>query len=736
MLYTFISACFLTSLISFFFSIFVFKKNPTDKTHCYWSLMCVAAAFWSAGLGFMAGASTKPLALFYLKYIHYMGAIFIPPFFLHFVLSLLNIQKKHYPILLFSYLCALIQQGLNLSGQLATVAPIGVFNFYTIPLPAYHFFTFTFFLIVIYSNYLVFKHYAVSPAPKKEQLKYLFLGMTIGFSGGGTAFFPVYHIPIFPFGLYFAFLYIPIISYAVIRHQLLGMDMFLKKGLIFLFILTFIVAPVFLICLAVTSYIQNPFLQTVLLFPTIILIGLLIPKLKIRGELKIENILFGNRFDYRKALRELHNAFVSKLELESLLETIVNTLSKALDLRETAIFIKQPDGSFSMASYSGPQCRARESIRIPKDSPFFDYLANHFSIVSAVQTRTFLEAYKREEELNFFKAINLKLLLPIRTSGGLTALLALGDMHTEFDFSPQDKDIFASLATEIGIAIENAMAYKQIKDLSINLDKKVSERTQELENTLNELKSAQTQIIRASKLASIGSLAAGIAHEINNALNATINSANNLNKFWNKLKHQETTIQELFPKMENAIEIIHRGMERTRGVVDHLLRFSRKNAEGFKPDKIHEGIESALELLSNEIRVRQIQVIKVFCDSREIFCNLSELNQVFFNMILNAIDAIDKNGCIQIKTFIQDGLFFISIKDNGHGIDSKVIDQIFDPFFSTKAVGKGTGLGLATSYQIVRDHGGQIEVKSKVGEGSEFIISIPAQWGRSQRKAG
>ncbi len=713
MLYTFTSACIFTSLISFFFTMLVLYKNPKAKTNITWSLMGFSVAVWALGLGLMASATEVQTATFYLRYIHYLGALMIPTFFLHFVLELLGITKQKKIPLSVTYAATALLQAANLSGHLAYVKPISPFNFYTQPYPIYYGFTLLFFLVVIYTNYLLFKQYKISTHQKKNQIGYMFLSMVIGFIGGSTAFFPVFGIPIFPFGMYFSFLHIPIMAYAIIKHQLMEIDVFLKRSLVILFLIAVCALPLFIFSYLVVNWEASISLKSLLLTVLVLGISLVIPKLKIRGEFKIENILFGKKFDHRKALLELQNAFVSKLELEELLKTVVTTLSKALDLREAAIFLRQPNDSYKIAFSTGSKCKNYSLFQIPQHSSIIFYFSNHKITNDPEELTHFLEKREAYNETAFFHDIQTKLVLSFYTNSGLIGFLVLGAMNTDFKFSYHDKDLFNNLSTEIAIAIENAMAFKQIRDLNDDLKQKITE-----------LKSAQEQIVRSAKLAGVGTLAAGIAHEINNALNATINSAHNLMKFWKQFKEQKTT-EELSPKIETSIQIIHQGMERSRNIIDHLMRFSRKSQSGFKMDHVQKGIESTLQLLGNELKMKSISVQKIFCDSDEVFCNLSELNQVFLNIILNATDAVSKNGHISIQTYTKDNHFFISIKDDGPGIEPKNLEQIFDPFFTTKPVGKGTGLGLSTSYSIVRDHGGQIDVKSVLGEGTEFIISLP-----------
>lgn len=245
----------------------------------------------------------------------------------------------------------------------------------------------------------------------------------------------------------------------------------------------------------------------------------------------------------------------------------------------------------------------------------------------------------------------------------------------------------------------------------------------ELKKAYNELKTTQAQLLHSAKLASVGQLAAGVAHELNNALDIAVLGNLCLKKTLTKTNDKP----ELTPTMQeikSSIALLNDGINRAHQVVKNLLTFSKKNAEGFKYQRVHEGIEASLKILNNELKNR-ITIHKDYCEDLEIFCDLSQLNQVFLNILKNASDAIRDKGNIWIKTYTRDNYFCVSIKDDGPGIPEEYRNKIFEPFFTTKDVGKGTGLGLSVSYNIVKAHKGFIESTTRKNEGTEFIITLP-----------
>jgi len=186
----------------------------------------------------------------------------------------------------------------------------------------------------------------------------------------------------------------------------------------------------------------------------------------------------------------------------------------------------------------------------------------------------------------------------------------------------------------------------------------------------------------------------------------------------------ESNFSYLSQEMDMLLKTIINGSERTADIVSGLRTFTRDTGDSFLPYKVEEGLDAALVLLNHKIK-NTIKIEKQYLFRKEVSCQISKINQVFVNVLDNAIQALKDVGIIVITTEEQDGYCVISIKDNGPGIEDRVLQKIFEPFFTTKDVGSGTGLGLAISYAIIKEHKGDIKVISNIGEGTTFKISIP-----------
>ncbi|MCB0282818.1 MAG: MCP four helix bundle domain-containing protein [Calditrichae bacterium] len=292
----------------------------------------------------------------------------------------------------------------------------------------------------------------------------------------------------------------------------------------------------------------------------------------------------------------------------------------------------------------------------------------------------------------------------------------------------------------------------ELQEKSVLLEQQkqqIEQKNMDLEATLKQLKEAQNQIVQSEKMASVGQLTAGIAHEINNPINFVSSNVKPLKRDINDivtvLKKYEETIKEnnldgkfktveqfkseleyefVLEEIDTLLSGIEEGARRTTDIVKGLRNFSRLDEDEKKLADIQQGIESTLMVLRNELK-NKVEIEKNFTNIPQILCFPGKLNQVFLNIIQNANQAIEEKGKIVISTYNDTDWVYISIKDDGKGMPQNVVNRIFEPFYTTKDVGKGTGLGLSISFGIIKDHNGDIIVKSQPEKGSEFIIKLP-----------
>lgn len=277
----------------------------------------------------------------------------------------------------------------------------------------------------------------------------------------------------------------------------------------------------------------------------------------------------------------------------------------------------------------------------------------------------------------------------------------------------------------------------------------------DLKKAHEDLTSAQSQLLQSEKLASIGQLAAGVAHEINNPIGFISNNMEMLQQYvghYSKVLRmvqilkesveqeniskakslvqeisrfeQEVDMDYVFNDMDKLLQNTQRGLERVRKIVLDLRIFSREDNESMESVKIEEVIDSILSIVHSEIKYKA-DLKKDYGDTPLVKCSAQKLGQVFINLFVNAAQAMDERGSIEVRTYRQDKYVMIDVHDTGKGIPPENLKKIFDPFFTTKPVGQGTGLGLSVSYEIIKKHGGELRVRSKEGEGTTFTILLP-----------
>lgn len=306
-----------------------------------------------------------------------------------------------------------------------------------------------------------------------------------------------------------------------------------------------------------------------------------------------------------------------------------------------------------------------------------------------------------------------------------------------------------ALSTAVHEMTLSEMSDQQIRSIVGELIKANSD----LKELNTRLSDAQNKLIQSEKLASIGQLAAGVAHEINNPIGFIFSNFGTLEQYLDDLFQMldayeeaeahigngdalarirtlkaELDIEYLKDDIPNLMRESRDGIQRVRKIVQDLKDFSRVDArQEWESVDLHAGIDSTLNIVNNEIKYKA-DVVKNYGPLPEVQCLPSELNQVFMNLLVNAAHAITaERGTITITTGVDGSQVWVEIADTGSGIAPENMQRIFDPFFTTKPVGKGTGLGLSLSYGIVQKHGGRMEVSSELGVGTRFRVTIPIE---------
>jgi signal transduction histidine kinase len=352
------------------------------------------------------------------------------------------------------------------------------------------------------------------------------------------------------------------------------------------------------------------------------------------------------------------------------------------------------------------------------------------------------------------RALNVRsvVMVPLRVKDRVFGVLVTSSTEPG-RFADADIELLSAVANHVALAVDRAESFQTIEELSRGLEDKVRVRTEQLRATNEELQAAyrdlqatQMQLIQREKMASVGQLVAGVAHELNNPIGFVFSNVTTLEDFVKRLRSivtafravelpeaERARIQEQWDELkidyalkylDSMIQGIREGAERTRKIVRDLRVFARTQDDVWQAVDLHEDLESSLTLLNHLLKDR-ITVHRKFGELPSVECIRSQIDQVFLNLLANAAQAITGEGGITIETRCENGVAVVTIGDTGPGISPDVIGHIFDPFFTTKPVGEGTGLGLSISYEIVKKHGGEIRAESPPGGGAVFTIRIP-----------
>jgi PAS domain S-box-containing protein len=443
----------------------------------------------------------------------------------------------------------------------------------------------------------------------------------------------------------------------------------------------------------------------------------------------------------------------ASLDFNTVVETAVQELYQVLQLERCAFRLylpaEIPPVVELIAEAKAPELPSLKGNRVPaaEIAPLIAKMTRK-EVTRIEDTLTLADSVERQFFLDTldYRAV---LLVPVHTQSGKMGAISCSHSQKSRYWSDSEVELLEKVAEGLAIALTQAELYQQSRALAASESRKALE----LQEALQQLQQTQAQLIQQEKMSSLGQLVAGVAHEINNPVSFIYGNIDPAKTYIEDLLSTIKTYQTAYPNPQPEIEeklaevdwefiqtdfpslldSMKTGAERIRQIVQALRNFSRPDEAEIKAVDLHESIDGILLILENRLQATPdrpaIQVVKAYGNLPLVECYAREINQVFMNLLLNAIDALEeapvKQPRIRIVTQVLDEELRIRIIDNGPGINPEIKPRIFEPFYTTKSVGKGTGLGLFIVYKTIKQHGGTIECISEGEKGTEFAIALP-----------
>ncbi len=566
--------------------------------------------------------------------------------------------------------------------------------------------------------------------PLKDRADIMFLGAMVSFLPVLLVYFTQWTLET-PFPYYLALLWVfwfpVVVGYGIARRQLFGVRSVAKSSAaygaatlaitgVFAFLIVFSDTLVWRLN---TSWVEENlrWVQVVFLFFAILAFN----PLRNRMQNLVDRFFDRDRAAYRVAVREISEAMVSMLSLSEIADRILVALTDTMGVARAMVMLVDDRGRLLRPIASrgdwDPEALATE---IPSDHPIWKQLWMRREDLSRVDFDDEHDIENREACRDVFDTLEVELLVPILYGVDLLGVIAVGRKLSGDRLAPDDRLLLRTLANQSSVAIENAKAFDEIAQLNETLEARVEDRTKELRDT-------QAQLVQAEKMKSLGQLVAGIAHELNNPIGFVHANLQLLDEYIDKLiegQPTESDTQRIQDAIGKLLQRSREGTERVKKIVQDLRTFSRMDHAEIQVVDLHEEIDRTLALMEPRFK-NCIAVHRDYGDLPRVRCNPGQLNQVFLNLLMNACDAIEKDGSIEIRTRPTEDGVRLEFQDDGPGIPAEIRSRIFDPFFTTKPVGVGTGLGLSLSHGIIERHGGRISVASDPGRGTTFVIELP-----------
>ena len=692
------------------------------RTNILFAGICLLGALLNADMVLVSILPDERLALRVDRTIHFFF-VFSVPVYIKFVHAFLGIRDRRWleisAWLLSSAFLIIVPTDLYISG----------FHYYFFGRIArsgmlFHLFSVTVAFTVLYCLVLLYRAMRrTADNHMRNRIKYIFGGL--GFSALLLAFtiLPVSGVPVYPLG-HFSFIPGIFLAFGLLKYDLLDIGALIRRGTVYFF-LTGILTALYILVISLfhTFFFTSSSDSFVLSLVLVLIIVLLFNPLRERVQGLIDRLFFRGRYDYRELLREISGRLASLLSLPQIRKMLVDAIAEALQV-ERVILILSEEGRYRL--YCGGLEGAGEAPS-QEIALLMDVLNTEMRPMTRVAAeRSCVDDEDREALIHLFKHLDAVLVIPLPARAGSAGLIALGQKRSGELFVEEDLELLTTIANQAATAIENARSYEALEALNRDLEQKVAGRTAALREALAEKERTQDQLIRSESLAAIGQLVAGTAHELNNPIAGAMSLVESSVETIEGSKTQAVKLEEIIDDLRFSLG----ELRRASAIIRSLLDLSRQTQTYVEPVDINRAVDDALLVLYNQYKNLDVEIKKDYGDLPPVKGNYANLGQVLINILRNAFQALPEGkGGIFLTTRYRaaDDTVAVVCRDTGKGIPAAALKDIFKPFFTTKVVGGGTGLGLYISHEIIRRHGGQISVESEEGKGTVVTVELPCK---------
>jgi len=698
---------FIVSILIFFIGGFVLIQNKNSIINISFFLKCFSAGFWLFTISFVYSCRVPAVAHTWYKYFTFFGVASIAPNLYLFSVVWSDRMKQQRIFLPLVYFVFYMFYGLAASSDIFIKPEMHRYFWGLYPIYGKAAFLFVICFTIVYAASFLNTYSAYRREQekiKKAQKGFIALVLLIGYTGSFDFISKFFDVTFFPVGYIGIFCYISLVAYSIVRYRAFDIETALHKTALWLLSFSFIIFPAFFLYEWFFPRMkESTILQFVFWTGSFLVFTFYLRVI----QPKVDHFFKRRESNLEETLSKFMEDLVYLKGLDNLIQRIEQTIADTLYPQKITIFIYNEDKkTYTLSNKAG---EVPDTLNPKQNSKFLRWLAEKNKIIY----REFIEIDPqydsiRKEANDYFNYTEAIVAIPLVLDGKLLGMINLGKKANLRRYRASDFYFLNTLKNESVIAISNSLLYE-------NMEEQVRQRSQELVEV-------QKQLVQAEKLATVGTLAGGVAHEINNPLAAILTSV--------QMLLMSDTISDESDK--ESLQLIEEATQRCREIVKKLMFYARKPLESKEVTEVdlRDVIKNVVSFVGYQLEQENISV-DIKADDKVKYMvtgNHNELEHVLTNIILNAKDAIKKikkKGTVHLLLAKDGQQVELSVKDEGEGMSAEVRTKIFDPFFTTKDVGKGLGLGLSICHAIMERHNGEIEVESKPGKGSVFTIQLP-----------